>query len=263
MYVRVKELREYWLVFIVREFHEGEQSADAKVVIASKIKEVNAMSSVITSPEERHIAMSVGTGSTAEIIGGAAVVVLTILGLANVAPSLMFAVATIAIGVAILFEGGSVAAEYSHLVNRTADNTFQTVELGSGMTVEMVAGITGIVLGVLSLLDIVPVILTAAAVIVYGVALILSSGMTLRLNDLKFEETADANPRAQRLAHEAINASVGAQILIGLAASVLGILALVGVTPTALVLVALLAIGTSLLLSGGAVGGRIISMFRR
>jgi hypothetical protein len=221
------------------------------------------MSTVINSPEERHIAMSVGTGSTAEIIGGAAVIVLTILGLANVAPGLMFAVATIAIGIAILFEGGSVAVEYSQLVNRTADNTFQTVELGSGMTIEMAAGIAGIVLGVLSLLGIVPLILTASAVIVYGVALMLSSGMTLRMNDLKFEETADTHPRAQKLAHEAINASVGTQILIGLSASVLGILALVGVAPAVLVLVALLAIGASLLLSGGAVGGRILSMFRR
>lgn len=221
------------------------------------------MSTVITSPEDRHIAFSVGTGSTAEFVGGAAVVVLSILGLANVAPSLMFAVATIAIGIAILFEGGSVAAEYSQLVNKTTENTFQTVELGSGMTAEMAAGITGIVLGVLSLLGIVPLILTASAVIVYGVALMLSSGMTLRLNDLKFEETADENPRAHKLAHEAINASVGSQILIGLAASVMGILALVGVAPTALVLVALLAIGASLLLSGGAIGGHIISMFRR
>ncbi|MEJ2397545.1 MAG: hypothetical protein P8Z67_04650, partial [Gammaproteobacteria bacterium] len=120
------------------------------------------MSTVINSPEERHIAMSVGTGSTAEIIGGAAVIVLTILGLANVAQGLMFAVATIAIGIAILFEGGSVAVEYSQLVNRTADNTLQTVELGSGMTIEMAAGIAGIVLGVLSLLGIVPLILTAS-----------------------------------------------------------------------------------------------------
>lgn len=221
------------------------------------------MSTVITSPEDRHIAMSVGAGSTAEIVGGAAVIVLTILGLANVAPGLMYAVATIAIGIAILFEGGSVAAEYTQIANKTAESKFEKIDLGSGMTVEMVAGIAGIILGVLSLLGIVPLILSAAAIVVYGASLILSSGMTLRLNDLKFEETADTHPRAQKLAYEAIHATVGAQILIGLSATVMGVLALVGVASTVLVLVALLAIGTSLLLSGGAVGGRLMSIFRR
>jgi len=225
--------------------------------------EVFVMSTVLTSPEDRHIAMSVGTGTTAEIIGGAAVIVLTILGLANIAPNLMLAVATIAIGIAMLFEGGSIAAEYSQLVTRTADNTFQTVELGSGMTAEMIAGIAGIVLGILALLGLVPLILSAAAVIVYGVALTLSSGMTMRLNDLKLEESTETHQRAQKLAHEAVTAAVGTQVLIGLTVGVLGILALVGMAPTVLVLVALLAIGTSLLLSGGAVGGRLISLFRR
>lgn len=221
------------------------------------------MSTVFTSLEKRHIAMSVGTASTAEVIGGAAVVVLTILGLANVAPNLMLAVATIAIGVALVFEGGSIAAEYSQLVTRTTENTFQTVEFGSGMTAEMIAGIAGIVLGILALLGLVPLILTASAAIVYGVALILSSGMTLRLNELKFVETKETQPRAQQLAHEAVTAAVGTKILIGLTAGVLGILALVGIAPTVLVFIASLAIGTSLLLSGGAVGGRLISLFRR
>lgn len=221
------------------------------------------MSTVITSPEARHIAMSVGTDSTAEIIGGAAAIMLTILGLANVAPDLMLAIATIAIGIALLFEGGSIAAEFTQLVSRTADNTFQTVEMGSGMTAEMLAGIAGIVLGILALLGLVPLILSASAVIVYGVALTLSSGMTMRLNDLKFEETEVTHQRTQKLAHEAVTATVGTQILIGLSAGVLGILALVGIASTVLVLVALLAIGTSLLLSGGAVGGRLISLFRR
>jgi len=221
------------------------------------------MSTVITSPEERHIAMSVGTGSTAEIIGGATVIVLTILGLASVAPNLMLAVATIAIGIALLFEGGSIAAEYSQLVARTSDNTFQTVEMGSGMTAEMVAGIAGIVLGILALLGLVPLTLSASAVIVFGVTLILSSGMTMRLNDIKLEESEETHQRARKLAHEAVTAAAGTQVLIGLTASVLGILALVGIVPTVLVLIALLAIGTSLLLRGGALGGRLISLFRR
>jgi hypothetical protein len=56
---------------------------------------------------------------------------------------------------------------------------------------------------------------------------------------------------------------MGTQVLVGLAAGVLGILALIGIAPTVLVLVGLLAIGASLILSGSAVGTRLISMFRR
>ena len=93
-------------------------------------------------------------------------------------------------------------------------------------------------------------------------ALTLSSGMTSRLNDLKIE-VSGAHQSAQRVAHEAVTAASGTQVLVGLAAGVLGILALIGVAPTVLVLVGLLAIGTSLLLSGGALGGRLISLFHR
>ena len=220
------------------------------------------MSTVMTSPEDRHIAESVVSGSAAEIIGGAAAIVLTILGLAHVASNLMLTIATIAIGVALVFEGGSVAAEYSRIISKTAENTMQTVEIGGGMTAEMVAGIAGVVLGILALLGLDMLTLTASAVIVYGAALTLSSGMTSRLNDLKIE-VSGAHQSAQRVAHEAVTAASGTQVLVGLAAGVLGILALVGVAPTVLVLVGLLAIGTSLLLSGGALGGRLISLFHR
>ena len=221
------------------------------------------MSTVMMSPEDRHIAESVGSGSAAEVIGGIAAIVLTILGLANVAPGLMQTIATITIGAALVFEGGSIAAKYSQIVSKTSENTLQTVELGGGMTVEMVAGIVGIVLGILGLLGLDPMVLSAAALIVFGAALALSSGSVSRLNDLKIEASG-AQERAQRVAHEVVTAAAGTQILIGLGAGVLGILALVGVVPTVLVLVGLLSVGTSLLLSGGALGGRLISsLYRR
>jgi len=220
------------------------------------------MSTTMTSPEDRHIAESLASGSVAEIIGGLAAIVLTILGLAHVAPTLMLPVATITIGVALVFEGGSIAAEYSRIVSKTTENSVQTVEMGGGMTAEMVAGIAGIVLGILALLGLNSLTLSASAVIVYGAALTLSSGMTSRLNDLKIE-VSGVQHSARRVAHEAVTAAAGTQVLVGLASGVLGILALVGIAPTVMVLVGLLTVGTSLLLSGGAVGGRLISLFRR
>jgi hypothetical protein len=205
---------------------------------------------------------SVGSGSTAEIIGGIAAVVLTILGLAHVAPSFMLPIATIAVGVAILFEGSSVASDYSKIVSATAEGEFQTAELGGGMTADMMAGLAGIVLGILALLGVNEIVLSASAVIVFGTALALSSGMTSRINELKLEQSGVHEP-AQRLAHEAGSAAAGTQVLAGLAAIVLGILALVGITPVPLTLVALLAVGASVLLSGTALGSRMLTMIRR
>ena len=205
------------------------------------------MSTVMTSPEDRHIAESVGGGSAAEMIGGLAAIVLTILGLAHVAPSLMPTIATIAIGVALVFEGGSIAAQYSRIISKTVENNMQAIEMGGGMTAEMVAGITGVVLGILALLGLDSLTLSASAVIVYGAALSLGGGMTSQLNASRLELYGEA----------------GTQILVGLAAGVLGILALVGVAPMVLVLVGLLAVGVSLLLSGGAVGGRLVRLFQR
>lgn len=220
------------------------------------------MSTIMSSPEDRHIAEFIASGSAAEIIGGLAAIVLTILGLAHVAPTLMLPVATITIGVALVFEGGSIAAEYSRIISKTAENSVQSAEMGGGMTAEMLAGIAGIVLGILALLGLASITLCAAAVIVYGAALSLSSGTMSRLNDLKIE-VSGAQHTAQRVAHEAVSAAAGTQVLVGLAAGVLGILALVGIAPTVLVLVGLLTVGTSLVLSGGALGGRLISLFSR
>ena len=64
------------------------------------------MSTVMMSPDDRHVAGSVLGGTAIEIIGGVSAVVLTILGLSHVAPGSMLAIATIALGVAFVFEGG-------------------------------------------------------------------------------------------------------------------------------------------------------------
>lgn len=211
--------------------------------------------------DSRHVAESVATGSTAEIIGGVAAVVLAILGLAHVAPDFMLTIATIAVGAALVFEGGSIAAEYSKIVASAAEGTLQTAEVGGGMTAEMIGGITGIVLGILALLGLDTMTLSASALIVFGATLALGAGMTSRLADLKIRASG-AHETAQKVAHEAVTAAADTQVLAGVAAAVLGILALVGLAPTTLVLIGLLAVGASVLLSGSAVGGRLLSLFR-
>jgi hypothetical protein len=213
-------------------------------------------------PEDRHLAEAVLSGSGAEVIGGVGVIVLTILGLSNVAPGFMAAISTIVLGGTMLLQGGSVAAEYSEIVSRTSNGTLETAEVGGGMTADMVAGVAGIVLGILALLGLATQVLTASAVIVFGAALAMSGGTVQRLNDLKLE-TYDVQPRVQRMAHQAITGAAGTQLLVGLAVIVLGILALVGVAPLVLSLIGLLAVASSLVISGSTVGGRFVGLFRR
>jgi hypothetical protein len=55
-------------------------------------------------------------------------------------------------------------------------------------------------------------------------------------------------------------AAAGTQVLVGLAALVLGILALVGIAPITMILVALLATSASMLLRSSLVGGFLLDL---
>ena len=87
-------------------------------------------------------------GSLVKAIGGAAAIVLSILGLARVYPYISLSIATIAVGVALLFEGGAIAAKYQRLLPATRPDQpgegpglqARTIELGGGMTSEFVGG---------------------------------------------------------------------------------------------------------------------------
>jgi hypothetical protein len=145
------------------------------------------------------------------------------------------------------------------LLSEIGGSFLTATELGGGITAEFLAGAAGIALGILSILGIVPMVLLPAAIIVYGAALLLSSGATARLNSL-----AAARPEvheiARHVAREAVFAAAGAQVLIGLSGVILGILALVGFTPLILSLVALPSLGSAVLLSGAAINSKMLSM---
>lgn len=200
-------------------------------------------------------------GSIVEVIGGATALVLGILGLARVLPVIMVAVATIAAGVALLFEGGSIASRYAELLDETGGGVRAAASLSSGMTSESLGGVAGIVLGVLALVGVAPIPLMGIAAIVLGGALLLGSGSTARLNMLTVHrESGDA--WQIQLAREAVAAAAGTQILVGAGSVVLGILALQGMSPQTMILVAMLSLGGSVLLSGTTLGGRMLSAIR-
>jgi hypothetical protein len=194
--------------------------------------------------------------SVAGTIGGAAAVVLAILGLAGIYPHLLVSVATIAIGVSLLFKAIAIAAEYPRILARTDSSS---AELGGGMSAEFLAGCAGIVLGILALLGIEFEPLTSIAVIVFGCGLIMGSAVVSRLNALK-ASASGADSTAQKVVGEIVSGAMGMQVLVGVSAVVLGILSLIGIRPLTLTLVALLAIGASALLTGSAIAGKVIGI---
>ncbi|HUA38877.1 MAG TPA: hypothetical protein VMA35_10845 [Candidatus Sulfopaludibacter sp.] len=194
-----------------------------------------------------------------EGVGSIAAIILTILGLARVLPTDLSAVAVIGIGISLLFEGGTVGARFSRLLASAGGRVTNVMDLGGGMTAEFMAGAAGVVLGLLALLGIAPTILPPVAAIVFGGALLLGSGAAARLSYMEI-----TNGRSQEgideVAREAVAAAAGAQVLTGLAAGLLGILALVGFYPLVLTLVALLCTATAVLMSGTAISRRILSL---
>ncbi len=198
-------------------------------------------------------------GSAVETIGGVLGVVLAVIGLANVAADYMVAIASIVLGAALLFQGGVVAAEYAEIMSRLEGGPYS--EFGGGIGAEALAGATAIVLGILSFFGGSAVTLMAAAAIVLGGGLVLSSGLVLRVNSVKIE-VAGGPVEAKHAAQRAVSGASFLQIIVGLAAMILGVLALVSGYPMTLTLVSMLVVGASILLSGGSIFGKMASFFR-
>jgi hypothetical protein len=168
-------------------------------------------------------------GSAGEAVAGVAVVALSIIGLGGVAAGDMVAIATIIFGVAMVVQGLELAAETS--IGQTG--------AGGGIMVEFLAGLAGIILGILAFVGHMGGAVAPAAVIAFGGALLL--GGMARASSLSF-------------GGEAWLGGAGAQIAIGFAAVVLGILAyVVPANQTMLTLVALVSLGSSLIITGAAV----------
>lgn len=199
-------------------------------------------------------------GWTIEALGGAAGAVLAIIGLSHVEPTYMVAIAGIALGAALLFQGSVVTAEYANILRRTGNGSLSAAGFGGGLSAQSMAGAATIILSLLALLGLPGTVLMGVASVVLGAGLVLSSGVNARLDSLKIE-VADEEETAKRVAQDAVSATTGADIMVGLAAVVLGILALIGIASTVLNLTAMLAVGTAILLNGSALGTSWIGAF--
>jgi hypothetical protein len=197
-----------------------------------------------------------------ESVGGAVAVVLTILGLAHVAPAFLVAIALIAAGAALVLRGAAMVRDCARALQRSGEGSAPEVAGSGGLCVELLAGGAGIVLGILALLNVEPVDLVAVGVIALGGALVLTASATARLAGARIA-AAYSDARAEAIANEITASSAAMQALAGLTAVVLGILALAGFSAVVLVLIALLTVGAFILLNGVSISGAVVTALRR
>lgn len=186
----------------------------------------------------------------AENIGAMAAIALSVIGLAGLLPGDLAAVATIIVGAIFLMEGGTVSAAFRQLASRK-ESDLHLRELGGGITAEFFGGLAGIVLGILGLFRSSPEPLLGSALLVFGAATLLGGRTISRLNWLLQPQSHSAS---EMQSGAMMLAGAGSQMLIGLAAVVLGILAIVGMNSITLVLAGLLSLGTAALFTSSAMG---------
>jgi len=221
------------------------------------------MANISTSGSQRTTYAVEAGGAATESMGGVAVIVLTIIALAGVLRPVLTDIAGIVFGAAFIVEGAALAARHSAIMDRIAETGAERLETGGGMTVELVAGIAAVALGILSLIGLIPSILMPALVITGGAGLILSAGAVARLNDLR-SAALGMSSTARAAAGAAVSSAAAGQVLAGLGAVVLGILALVGVGDLQmLTTVGVLVLGAAITISGTALSGKMLTLFRR
>lgn len=207
-------------------------------------------------------------GGLIDAIGGLATIVIAIVGLSGVNAPMMAAIATIVFGAALLIQGGTMLSEYARIMFPAGSTATQVEGFGGGsLSVVFLVGVAGIVLGVLSLLRIEPAALTPIAAIAFGSALVLSSNAVWQLHVLGQESLRGRSQSdlasSEILASEMAFGSAGVQALSGLAVIVLGLLALVGVANAmTLNLVALLALGATIVFTGGSLSATLLNFVR-
>ena len=215
-----------------------------------------------TRPEQRRRGEVVFGGSMVGGLIAAIAGILAIIGLAGAYPLLMVGIATIALGVSFLFKGATTIGQLYRLLDETGEARVPMGELGAGTTGETFAGIAGIVLGILAVLNVIPGVLIPWAAIVFGGAFVIGAGANVRVHEMLITWRQE-HPIARQVGRQVVLATTGLEVLGGLSAITLGILALARVTPLGLSLAAMLSIAVVFVLSNAAISGRILAGLQR
>ncbi|HLI10963.1 MAG TPA: hypothetical protein VKY65_05140 [Alphaproteobacteria bacterium] len=202
------------------------------------------------------------TQSLIQIVVGVAAIVLAIIGLAKMSsqslPQYLDAVAGIVVGLGLLFVGWTVLEEYAKLVASSSATEEASLNVG-GVTVELFVGGAAIILGVLALLQITPMVMISVQFILIGAGLVLNSSTTVRVEAMRVAQETKSEI-VQRVSGEVATSAAMVQILAGLGALILGILALVGFASLDLTLAGAIVVGAALAMNGTSLSGWIISV---
>ncbi len=177
-------------------------------------------------------------GLLTEGVAGIAVIVLAVIALAGVSTHVLEAIAAIVIGGGLMVQAFNSAAEHSKTMTGDATAAAQRSEFGGEVMVDVASGLAGIVLGILALVGIHAMYLLSAALIIYGGDLLVGGAVEARSPGLF--------------------AAGGLEVLIGLAAIVLGILSVVIAGSSVLLLVGFLATGAALLVISASLSGAVL-----
>ncbi|MBS1117821.1 MAG: hypothetical protein H6Q90_49 [Deltaproteobacteria bacterium] len=196
----------------------------------------------------------IARGSKSELVAAIAGLAAAVIGLAGFHPSSLAAVATIAVGFALLVQGSSIANRWTHAIHIPASERSDVLGIGT----EVLGGLAAMVIGVLAVIGISPVVLLPAAALVLGSALMLGGPAQPALVELG---SATAPPRWV-VVRDRVRASGSVMVMAGVAALVLGILALAAGGPVVrLSLVAMLCVAASLIMVGSSLIARIARRF--
>ncbi len=175
--------------------------------------------------------------------GGVATIVLAICGLTGIHPPILASIAVVVFGAELLARAGMIISLMSAARNGSTEDSG---EYGGGLAALFLVGFGGVTLGILSILGVAQAVLVSVSIIGFGVALILSGGSGWAILADEKATPAEQSPVAE-----------GVPVVAGLAAIILGILALVLMhipASLSLTLAALLVLGAAVLVSGGSLG---------
>ncbi|HZT89874.1 MAG TPA: hypothetical protein VFA12_18030 [Stellaceae bacterium] len=194
-----------------------------------------------------------GVGLLTEGVAGVAIIALAIIALAGVSVDALASIATIVIGVGLMAQGFNAAGESTRIAG------VQNPEWTGEIAIDCVAGLAGIVLGILALVGIHSFYLMAAALIVFGGALLLGGALAMQARPMPSMTAGGTQVVAYR---SGASATGGIEVLVGIAAVVLGILALtIAGVGGVLILVGFIAIGATLLTVGATFSTTVLRMF--
>lgn len=195
-----------------------------------------------------------GSGSIVEIIGGLAATVLGIVAVSQVEPAYTASVACLIIGVTLLISGAAVAFGFRNAVGEMTTGRGAPMRLGIGVTTKLLAGLAGIVLGIVALSTLVTWTLLAISALVFGAALLITSDLAMRANYVGEPSQGSAFTAGRG----AVFVAAGLQIAVGLVTLLFGLLALVGIRTVLLSEIAMLIVGVSIFVTGCAVAWRMM-----